>query len=512
MTETEDIPPEGRARFLPDIGEVVAGSYDTVTVEYTVGTLGMDDGSSIMAVFSQTSDWSRPQFEYPRDDAYTTVKTSGQAELNAEYDDRAWKRPYSHGVRVDVKGGSIDPGETITLTIGDRSNGSMGQRQQTFVENGFEIRILADPVRTGEFIEVSRLTYDVVAGPPTRLDGILPSVSEVGNEVELRVRATDRWGNIATNYDGTVKVECEGEPSIDAETVRLEEGTGRTTFSLSEAGVYRLRITDDETGTEATTNPLVVGGDIPKIYWGDIHGQSGETVGTGTIQEYFEFARDCAFVDFAAHAGNDFQITDEFWDTIRDTVRGFNQPGEFVTFPCYEWSANAPAGGDHNVYFKDDEAAAGQEILRSHSWLVTDRDGERTDGVRPIQELYGAYEGRDDVLIIPHQGGRPADLRVHDPELTPFVEITSVWGVFEWFGRKAIDKGYEVGFVGSSDDHTGRPGVAWPDRLPHHNVQGGLMGVQTDSLERDALWDAFKDRRVYATTGKRILVDHRVNG
>ena len=44
-------------------------------------------------------------------------------------------------------------------------------------------------------------------------------------------------------------------------------------------------------------------------YWGDLHGQSEETIGTGSAEEYFSFARDRAFVDACGHQGNDFQIT-----------------------------------------------------------------------------------------------------------------------------------------------------------------------------------------------------------
>ena len=48
-------------------------------------------------------------------------------------------------------------------------------------------------------------------------------------------------------------------------------------------------------------------------YWGDLHGQSGETVGTNPAGAYFRYARDKAFVDIVGHQGNDFQITDAFW-------------------------------------------------------------------------------------------------------------------------------------------------------------------------------------------------------
>ena len=54
-------------------------------------------------------------------------------------------------------------------------------------------------------------------------------------------------------------------------------------------------------------------------YWGDLHGQSGETVGIGRIEDY-EFARNKAFLDAVCHQGNDFQIKDSFWDHLNDVT------------------------------------------------------------------------------------------------------------------------------------------------------------------------------------------------
>ena len=37
----------------------------------------------------------------------------------------------------------------------------------------------------------------------------------------------------------------------------------------------------------------------PALYWGDAHGQTRSTVGTGTVEEYYLYARDKALVDIA---------------------------------------------------------------------------------------------------------------------------------------------------------------------------------------------------------------------
>ena len=99
-------------------------------------------------------------------------------------------------------------------------------------------------------------------------------------------------------------------------------------------------------------------------------------MGTRTAGEYLAFARDCAFVDFAGHQANDFQVTDEAWSEITTAIQDLHQPNEFVTFLGYEWSGLTPAGGDRNVYFAGDEA----ELCRSGNWQVsaTDAPGPST--------------------------------------------------------------------------------------------------------------------------------------
>jgi hypothetical protein len=498
----------GRASLHPD-DDVVAGTYGTWEVTYTVGRLGMDDGSTLTIASHQTSDWGTPQFSDPTAENYATVETDGDATLTATFDPKGHVRPWKHAVRIDVADGALETGEEITLTLGDTSEGSPGHRAQSFVEHEFSLRVLVDMVRTGEFVELpDDLSFDVVPAPADSLAAVVSATAEPDESATLSVRAEDRWGNVATDYAGSLDVRSEADAIDRPDRLAIEDGVGTATVTAREPGTYRVTVSDPETGLETTSNPLVCEADPDRhLYWGDIHGQSGETVGTGTIREHFEFLRDSAFLDFGSHAANDFQITDEFWETIQATIREFHEPEAFVTFLCYEWSANTPNGGDHNVYFRDDAAA----IHRSSNWQVGE-DAVKHEGTYPIEALYDEFRGRDDVLVIPHQGGRPATLDATDPALTPAVEIVSVWGVFEWFGQEALERGYDVGFVGGSDDHTGRPGTGPPDNLAKHNVKGGLTAAPVERLTREDLWRALEERRFYATTGARTYLETAIDG
>ena len=62
-------------------------------------------------------------------------------------------------------------------------------------------------------------------------------------------------------------------------------------------------------------------------YWGELHGQSEETIGTNSARAYFTFARDKSGVDVIVHQGNDFQITTPFWEELQRLTREFLDEG-----------------------------------------------------------------------------------------------------------------------------------------------------------------------------------------
>jgi hypothetical protein len=102
-----------------------------------------------------------------------------------------------------------------------------------------------------------------------------------------------------------------------------------------------------------------------------------------------------------------------------------------------------------------------------------------------------------------------------DPVLEPVTEVVSVHGSSEAadspsliyspvagnFVRDALDLGYRLGFLGSGDGHDGHPGnahLAGPT--------GGVAAILSEGLTRDAVLEALRARRVYATSGPRILL------
>ncbi|MGZ0174223.1 MAG: DUF3604 domain-containing protein [Planctomycetales bacterium] len=461
-------------------GTVAAGTCQTCVLCYTAGFAGVDDTGSLKIVMRYATDSGLPQFDDPSAPHYTTAVASNGARLQLRYDVKDFRRPWGRTIHVKVLQGYLRKGETITLTIGDTSSGSPGWKMQTFLEDTFELKVLVDRYATYVYEELPKSpTFRIGPGIPTKLVAIAPTTARPDNKIQVRVKREDAWGNPV------------GTPWKVPRPVSVTDGP------------FRLSINDDETGLSAVTNPCIISAkQQPGRFWADIHGQSEETVGTNTIDSYFRFARDRAFVDVSGHQGNDFQITDDFWQTINDTTARFNKDGRFIVFPGWEWSGNTGLGGDRNVFFKNE----GGIISRSSRALV-----EETKSTTPcsstVEELFDriANCGHESMLV-PHVGGRFADLERHREGLEPVVEVHSAWGTFEWMLDDAFSRGYRIGIVANSDGHKGRPGASYPGASTFGSY-GGLTCILADKLDRDHIWEAYQSRRVYATTGARIFLD-----
>ncbi len=504
----------GRARLDPP-DDIVAGAIGTWRVIFTVGRYGIDNGGRLRVAMRLASDWGAPQTSDPGADNYLTVSTTGDAQVRAAFDAGGGLRPFMQAVTVHVSHGSLREGDEVTVTYGDPRGGSRGARAQTFIESKFEFRCLVEPFQSGIFARLpSSPVTAVIPDAPVRLVALAPSLVGAGEPFTVLVRAEDRWGNHARGWSGQVRLGSSGDPARSGDTASAApaapaaQGLCRIPdVRIAHPGFARLEVEDAEAGLHARTNPVRVLRDPPqdRIFWADIHGQTDRTVGTGSVDEYFAFARDVAGLDVAGHQGNDFQIDAAHWDEIQALVASYHEPGRFITFLGYEWSGNTPAGGDHNVFFPLADRAA---IHRSSHWQVADRSDAASDRY-PVTELYREFRGRDDVLLIPHVGGRACDPAYHEPSLEPVVEVASVHGRFEWLIEEVLRRGYRVGFVANSDDHTGRPGAAYPTSHAF-GVQGGLTGVRAPRLTRQDVFAAYKRRCTYATTGERIYMAVRM--
>jgi hypothetical protein len=499
----------GSATLDPS-GSFEAGSLQSFTLVYTAGAFGIDDTGSVKIGFRFATDFGPVQFADPRAAGYTTVEASNGATLEPKWEFKRNIRPWSRSLYIGVVKDFLAPGDTMTVRFGDRRFGSPGIRLQTYCESEFTFAVFADPIATYDYVALpGSPKIAIVPGPGVRWRAVLPTLVRAGEPFRLAIKAEDKWGNPSDLVDRTVRLESNAPIAGLPASVRLAPGGFAALIEglrVADPADILVRVTDGADGRElCCSNPLrVASADSALVhFWGDTHGQSNETLGTNTAREYFEFARDKAFVDVTGHQGNDFQITGAFWRHLNALCREFDQPRRFVCIPGYEWSANTAVGGDRNVHYRHE----GETIHRSSHAQIADTvdiEDEASDA-HTARELFERLRGRDCVAVA-HVGGRYADIKLaHDPGLETAVEVHSAWGTFEWLLHDAFDKGYRVGIVANSDGHKGRPGACYPG-ASFFGSQGGLTCFLADRLDRDAIFDSMRRRRHYATTGNRAYL------
>ena len=478
-----------------------AGSHQTIEQTYTVGGMPMLPGGGVLVGRHFMTNAGPFQTTDPTGDNYVSIRSSN---TDARFvPDTLPLRGMHGGFRsaapaliFQLEETALETGDTVTVTYGDTSGGSNGFRVQTYSNERFPLPLYVDLEGHGNFFTLPIQPYRVVGLQTYGVHGFAPSVVQVGEPFTVSVRSEDIHYNRATSGFPAYQVSLNGEPFVG-----LPPGDDAislmTDVVLTEPGVYRFGFRSRTDNIVGTSNPVWVQEQPPRrVYWGDTHGYSGFADGQGTSDAYFRFGRDDASLDFLAHSEHDLWLDDHEWETLRENVDHYTVEGEFIAFLGYEWTVNARSGGHHNVLFR------------------TPRGRARV----PLQvasvpsELYRRLEianDPDDVLVIPH-AHQAADWRVTSPGLVSLVEIMSMHGSFEWFGREYLAHGHEVGFIAASDDHLSHPG--YPTPLTSGLAQpGGLAAVLATEKTSDAIFDALKQKHTYATTGQRILLDVELN-
>ena len=150
---------------LSPAGPFIAGAHVELTLVYTAGTFGIDDTGMVKISWRTTSDMSKPQFEKPQAANFTTVEASNGAKLEVWFD-RLNVRPFANTLLIRVGRGYLRAGDTLTVRLGDRRQGSPGFRLQTNVEANVELKTSVDAFATYEFCELPvQPAFDLLPGP-----------------------------------------------------------------------------------------------------------------------------------------------------------------------------------------------------------------------------------------------------------------------------------------------------------------------------------------------------------
>ena len=523
---------EGRRLQVGSVGlegpqTVPVYSHQTWTLVYTAGKAGVQPGGGIRIAMRHLHNWSPPQTKHPKEAGYLTVKAPAGVRADVTVHGRARELfskyfPWQHLVDVTVPEQGLAAGRTIQLTYGDRSGGGPGMRIQPFDEPRFVFKCYVDALGNGDFLPLAdNPAVEIVGAEPCRLGIVMPSDVLVGKPAWCIVRAEDRYGNPTGSYRGTARFE-----STDPDA-RLP---AEYTFTADDRGVHRFEDVEFRTaGTQTLTvgdgrlegagNPVQITRTRPEhlLLWGDIHGHTLYSDGRGTVEEFYKFGRDVAGLDFCAVTDHAFEVLDEMWIHSKRVTNRFNEPGRFVTFQAFEWSGLTSVGGDHNVYFLEDDPP----IYRSPSYYDP-RNSQMVHSpeskVNHVTDLFTRLSERmqnKDIFCIPHYGGRRGNPKWHDPKVQRMIEIFSEHRRSEDWATTFLEKGYRLGVMASTDGHFGNPGYGYlkpSGQWDKQEIGMAALAVYAPERTRKSIFRALYDRRVYATSGDRIILDFRADG
>ena len=509
-------PSDGGGRAWLELGEgedgsIQAGRRGTWTILYEAGELGVAVGGSVRFLTPPFWEWSSAQDRFPDQPGYITVESLADG-VTLDVIAGDW-------TVAEIRGRALRSGERLRFVYGA---GEAGARADRYAERGAPLWLSVDGDGDrvpGILLDSPRI--DILPGPPLRLHLNAPSVVRPGEEVVLRASVLDRVGNRGVTFEGDVQLAIEEGAAELPETVRLSAehaGTVAIPFTCAAPGVVRIRgrvaLADRE--IEAIANPILVSPVAPRVFWGDLHGHSHVSDGTGAPQDYFTYARDVAGLDVLAltdhdHWGVVFLDQDpEQWRELQALAERFYEPNRFVTLAGYEWTSWIH-GHRHVLFFDPGE----HELLSSID-----------PAFETPQQLWDGLAARDEraLTFAHHSAGGPIATDwsfAPDPRFEPVTEIVSVHGCSEArdapkgiyrplrgnYVRDVLDRGYRLGFLGSGDSHDGHPGL-----VHLASSGGGLAGVLAEDLTRDGVYAALQARRSYATNGRRILLQTALGG
>ncbi len=501
----------GTARIIGN-NAVRASSQNTWTIVYTAGSSGISPGGGVVFHIPPFWGWTPPQYDFPERPGYVTVSCSDPS-INLAAD--CSQRLRYVKVRTPVR--KIDPGTTVTLVYGDTQNGTHPEAQSTadrYSESRERFYLKVDGDGDGFYAPIKEQpTIRILPGPARRFIVTAPSQVLTGRSFIVHVAPVDRMDNWVRYYDGPVTLtadsQCCSLKQIDSSK------TGLFLFECICTKETPLRCTAraETPSLSGTSNIILCIKRLPerRLYWADLHGHSNMSDGTGTPEEYFDYARHVSRLDAASLTDHDaygFDLLDEhnkIWKSIQKTAQRMNAPGSFITLPGYEWTSWTY--GHKHVLFLSEPAP-----------LYSSRDPR----YETPEKLWKALAQSRAITISHHVGGGPipADWDYYSRDLEPVVEICSIHGNSEYYGcpmciyrprqgcfvQDALERGYHLGFIGGGDTHNSHPGHGDP-----MSPIGGITGFYAERLSRNSLWNALKSRHTYATTGSRLILQVQID-
>ena len=352
--------------------------------------------------------------------------------------------------------------------------------------------------------------------------------SQTGDKKQPEIGFT--FGNAGENP--TVSMTVNGAP------VELAVDGGRASYIPAEA-MTDGKVTVTATVTRADeksvsrTWTFTVGTAKYQLYFGQLHSHTAEySDGAGTLQDGLDYVASLperANVDFVAFTdhSNYFDTSSdanpeaalydtslmtpeskEKWDTYTGKIAAFNteHAGEIVALAGFEmtWSG----GPGHINTFNT------PGIVSRNNKTLNDKTGDA--GMKAYYALLSNENLVNSISQFNHPGttfGNFSDFGYYDPIIDTRIQLVEVGngegaigagGYYPSYEQyiMALDKGWHVAPTNNQDNHKGKWG----------NANDARDVILTDDFSQEGIYQAIRDRRVYATEDKNLEINYTLNG
>ena len=337
------------------------------------------------------------------------------------------------------------------------------------------------------------------------------------------------FGNAGENASITMSVNgAATTPVLDGNRATYTPGVdladGKVTVSAA--------VTRTDGKTASRTWSFTIGTAQYQLYFGQLHSHTTYSDGSGSLESALDYVANLPesdnvdFVSFTDHSnyfdasGNanpeaalydPSQMTAESaekWADYTGAVADFNaaHTGELVALAGFEmtWS-----GGPGHINTFNTEGL----VSRNNTTL----NSKTADaGMKAYYSLLSQSEGVDSISQFNHPGdtfGTFSDFAYWDPVIDTRIQLVEVgngegaigaggyYPSYEYYVM-ALDKGWHVAPTNNQDNHKGKWG----------NANDARDVILTDDFSDEGIYQAIRDRRIYATEDKNLEITYTLNG
>ncbi len=245
------------------------------------------------------------------------------------------------------------------------------------------------------------------------------------------------------------------------------------------------------------------------VYFGDIHNHTSYSDGSGTPDQALASGK-AADMDFMALTDHSYAIDDAEWQSLLDAVNAATIPGQFVALRGFEYTQGAE--GHINVYNTTRHAVRTNVPGCTFCDYTPNLErGVTVEGFYHWVEITGtqALDSAGTVMQFNHPGWINFNDWQYHPEIADIARLEEVGngsGTSYVFSEeeyiRSLDYGWKLSATNNADTHSPN----WGFNTDHRT------GVVMPELTKEALLEALRARRTFATEDKNFAFWMKANG